>query len=64
MVKRDLYILMNVIEKMPTNIGMEIEFGDGSAIGCLLVFDSLESLRKLSPNGKYVQIQETVMDVE
>ena len=64
MVKRDLYILMNVIEKMPTNIGMEIEFDDGSAIGCLLVFDSLESLRKLSPNGKYVQIQETSMDVE
>ena len=51
------YVLMILKQSLPTNIGQEIDFDSIGGKGCLLVFDSLESLRKISPNGEYVKIQ-------
>lgn len=43
----EYFVLMNIRRSIPLIGG----------VGCLLVFDSLESLREISPHGEYVKIE-------
>jgi len=52
-----MYVLMNVVKSIPTELGLDASFGKDGTIGCLLVFDSIDSLREMSPDGKFAVMQ-------
>lgn len=53
----EYFVLMNIVRKLPVEHYQPVDFDAIGGIGCLLVFDSLESLREMSPHGEYVKIE-------
>ena len=51
------FVLMNVRRELPLEHNKTVDFSSMGSVGCLLVFDSLESLRDISPHGKYIEIE-------
>jgi hypothetical protein len=53
----EYFVLMNFLRELPLKHNKTVEFDAIGSIGYLLVFDSLESLREISPHGEYVKIE-------
>ena len=54
---REYFVLMDLVRKLPVKQNQTVDFEAIGGIGCLLVFDSIESLREISPHGEYVKIE-------
>lgn len=53
----EYFVLMNLRRSIPLIDDKYLDFDNIGGVGCLLVFDSLESLREISPHGEYVKIE-------
>lgn len=53
----EYFVLMNLRRSIPLIGNKYVDFDAIGGIGCLLVFDSIESLRDISPHGEYVKIE-------
>ena len=51
------FVLMSIVRELPVKHNQTVDFEAIGGIGCLLVFDSIESLREISPHGEYVKIE-------
>lgn len=53
----EYFVLMDLVRKLPVKHNKTVDFDAIGDIGCLLVFESIESLREISPHGEYVKIE-------
>ena len=53
----EYFVLMNLRQSIPVIGDKYVDFDNIGGIGCLLVFDSIEALREISPHGKYIKIE-------